>query len=169
MSIRITDKSDKTYIVLGAPGSATSFMSKVLERSGVEMGNTKGERWRFYENQEFEKANKKIIREAGGSVVNPPSEEDILAVDADGLIKGLIKKFKRKYWGWKDPLNSLTIKKYLPHLEGDVYLICMFRRPKNIVNKYKWFRKRRTDEENKSLIVEYNKSIISAIKEFCRL
>ena len=160
------DRSNKVYIVMGAPGSATSFISKALEEQGVKMGNTKGDRLRFYENKEFGDLNTEILEKAGGSSTEPPLEKEILKVDVDNKIKKLIKKYKDRFWGWKDPKNSLTVKKYLPYLEDDVYLICCFRKPKHILNEYNWFRKRRSDEENMKLVNAYNKAIISAIKEF---
>ena len=92
-----------------------------------------------------------------------------MAVEADGVIKKLIDKYRGKYWGWKDPKNSLTAKKYIPHLDGDVYMVCMFRRSDNLLNRYSWHRKRRKKEQNKDLVDRYNRSIISAIKEFCEL
>ena len=164
MTIKIHDKSDKTYVVVGAPGSATSFISKALEEQGVEMGNED----KFYQNKEFEQLNREILGAAGGGGANPPHEEMIMLVDADSKIKKLIKKFKKRFWGWKDPQTSFTLKKYLPHLDGDVYLICTFRKPKHHLNKLDWYRSA-NEAENKELLDKYNLAIIDGIKEFCEL
>jgi len=168
MSIRIRNKENKTYIVLGSPHSATSFIAKSLQSAGVEMG-AKGENFMFSfcQDYQFVATNKRILTAAGGDLYyNIPSEEKIMSVDKSGFIKRLIARKKGKLWGWKDPVTSLTIKHYLPHLDGDPYLVCVFRKPQKIVNSYK-------DQEGgritKKLIDRYNNGIISAIKEFCEL
>ena len=169
MTINIHDKSNKTYVVLGAPGAATSFVTKCLMKGGVNMRGENDRRFNtFYENSDFVNLNIDILREAGGGGANPPSEKDILEVKADSRIKKLINKYKGRFWGWKDPKTSLTIKKYLPHLKDDVYLICCFRRPKYILEKYRWYR-RRDDNDNKNILDRHNRDIISGIKEFCEL
>ncbi|MBN1168256.1 hypothetical protein JXA63_00040 [Candidatus Woesebacteria bacterium] len=160
MSIKINNKEDKTYIVLGAPHSATSFISKILEESGVEMNNNMD---KLYQDYTFWSTNVRILKKAGGSWDKPPSEKKILATKQDHRIKKHIKRKKSKMWGFKDPRTSLTIKKYLPHLDGDVYLICCFRKPKKILTR------NRSKKVTKKLLDRYNRSIISAIKEFVEL
>jgi len=171
MTIKIHDKHPKTYVILGAPGTATSLISKALEEQGIDMGNTKGYgRTKFYENKEFEDLNKEIIEAAKKleGTKDLPSEESIMAVDFEDKIKKIIKKHKGEFWGWKDPKNSLTLKKFLPHLEGDVYLICCFRKPYHLLHMYNWYRNR-TRKENRGIMNTNNRSIISIIKEFCKL
>ena len=147
----------KTYIVLGVPHSATSFISKSLEETGVQMNN---DLRKYYEDSSFVELNTRILSKAGGSVSYPPKEEKILGLDFDEDIKRILEK---DLGGWKDPRTSLTVKKYFPHLDGDVYLICCFRKPQKIIESF--------EKDNKSIkrktIDLINKSIISAIKEFC--
>ncbi|MFH2049974.1 MAG: hypothetical protein ABIJ12_11060 [bacterium] len=45
----------------------------------------------------------------------------------------LLSKRKKNYlFGWKDPRQVLTAEAYLPYLDGDTYLICMFRKPEYV-------------------------------------
>jgi len=168
MSIEMHDKSDKTYIVLGAPGSATSLISKALEEQGVDMGNCKrSDKEKFYENREFVNFNTKILHSSGGWWGDPPSEEAIDKLDFDNRIQKKIKKYKKSpMWGFKDPRASLTIRKYLKHLEGDVYLICCFRKPEGVIARWK---RDGLVTASKELVDRFNQSIINAIKEFVEL
>ena len=163
MSIHIRNKEPKTYIVLGAPHSGTSFVAKMLEDGGVDMGVDMRS---FYQDTGFVGINRRILRQAGGDPYDPPTEEEILAVDQSSYLRRLIDRRKKgkKFWGWKDPSTSLTAQHYFPHLEGDPYLICIFRKPQTIVKSYKNKEKGRI---TRKLIDRYNKSIISAIKKFC--
>jgi hypothetical protein len=161
MGLKITNREDKTYIVLGVPHSATSFIAQSLSRNGVNMGRESHRNLR-YEDLVFVSINKRILRKFGKSNFVLPSEEEILKVDVDNKIKIAIKSKKGKSWGFKDPRASLTIKKYFPHLDGDVYLICCFRKPDRIMRG-------REKRVNKKFIDHYNKAIISAIKEFVEL
>lgn len=149
MTIQIHSKEGKTYIVMGCPNSATSFISKLLEMGGVKMGNVKrGFHKDFYEDPDFLNLNKLMIRE--------PKK------DWTQEIKQLIKRKKADFWGWKDPRTAFTIGKYLPHLGSDVYLICCFRKPEKILKSWK-------GKYNKKLIDSYNKAIIKSLKKFCEL
>lgn len=162
MSIEIRNKEDKTYMVLGAPHSATSFISKALEEQGVDMGNDMEE---FYQNRDFVNLNQRMIWKCGGHWTNPPDEETLLTKGKINNIPSRIDKHKSDFWGFKDPRTSLTAKAYFPHLDGDVYLICCFRKPEKVVESYKDLDSR----VNRKLIDHFNKSIISAIKEFVEL
>lgn len=149
MTIKINSKEEKTYIVLGCPNTATSFISKLLEMGGVKMGNRKkGWHKDFYEDPEFLRLNKLMIRH--------PEK------NYDKEIKALIEKKRSKFWGWKDPRSSFTVDKYLKYLNNDVYLICCFRKPEKILKSWK-------GKYNKQLIDSYNKEIIKVLKEFCEL
>ena len=161
MSTNIHDKDDKTYIVLGAPHSATSFIAKCLEDAGVSMGSNMA---KLYQDSNFVYINQQMIRQAGGRWNKPPSEKKILAIDLSQRIVKLIKWKKKKFWGFKDPRTSLTAKAYFPHLDGDAYLICCFRKPDKVVKSFGG-----NKGVNRKLIDRYNRSIVSAIKEFCKL
>lgn len=149
MTIKIKSKEEKTYIVMGCPNSATSFISKILEMGGIKMGNAKHGYYKdFYEDPDFLKLNKLIIRK--------PQK------DWTSEIKQLIKKKRADFWGWKDPRTAFTINRYLTHLDNDVYLICCFRKPKKILKSWQ-------GKYNKKLIDAYNQAIIKALKKFCEL
>lgn len=177
MSIKIRNKEDKTYVVLGAPKSATSFISKMLEENGVEMHNDKRRgRLEYYEDSEFIDLNVKILRSTGRSekrygLKRPPKEKLVLETNFNEEIQSLIKKRKSSRWGWKDPRTALTIKKFLPYLDGDTYLICCFRKPNKITESTRLWNIAGAKGKglSKEKIDKYNKSIISAIKEFCEL
>lgn len=167
MSIKIDDEGRKTYVILGAQHSATSFISKLLEESGVKMGNTNR---LFYENRKFIDLNREIIKKAGGHV---PDEADILAVDVKDKIVNLIEESRAPFWGWKDPLTSLTAKKYLPYLEEDVYLICCFRKPKRVVESHirrePKYGQRHRRKRLRARVDAFNRAILRAIRTFCEL
>lgn len=127
----------KTFIVLGMHRSATSLVAKSLNTQ-INMGgpflsshasNPHG----HFEDVDFIRLNMKILRLAGGSWADPPSEEAILSLQGkiDHQIKALLdKKFKNsQFFGWKDPRTTLTIKLYLPYLENPHFITC-FRNPK---------------------------------------
>ena len=170
MGIKMNSKDNKVYIVLGAPHSATSFISRILGLGGVNMGKfgmVSGRPY-YYEDKGFRGVNKKILEEAGGTLQDPPSEEDILNVDLEKDIKRLLSRERGKFWGWKDPRTNLTVEKFLPHLDDDVYLICCFRRPGRLVGSYKGksgFGKK----FSKDILDRYNKAILKTVKEFCEL
>jgi len=153
MSVKINDKSNKTYIVLGVPHSATSFIAQSLEKNGVDMG-TKESKEGFYENPVFLNLNKEIRNNPHCPKINDK-------------IRRAIKKNKPKFWGFKDPRTCLSFEHYLPHLDEDVYLICCFRKPKYIIKALKRGKSWRGKE--KKMIDLYNKSIINIIKKFCKL
>jgi len=177
---KIYDKDPKTYVVMGAPHSATSFISKAIHEQGIPMASEyrrKHDRGYFkyyYQDRDFVDINKLILRATpGGRWNTPPTREEIInTTKMDSRIEKTVNKRKEKYdmWGWKDTRTSLTFPKFAPHLEGDVYLICCFRKPDRIVKSYEDANERDPtriiDREN---VDKYNKSIIQNIKEFCDL
>lgn len=164
---KIRDAANKTYLVVGCHGSATSLVTQGLRQCGVTMGHHLAKR--VLEDVHFRKLNNKILRAAGGSWYAPPSEEAILGLDFDEQIKSLLGNYEYKMWGFKDPRTSLTGKLYLPHLAEDVYLFCCFRKPKRVVKSLKLRSPMYDKHINRKLIDRYNKGIISLIEEFCEL
>jgi len=162
MSVHIHNTEPKTYLIFGAPHSATSFVARALSKLGVEIHNDLGH---YYQNRNLMKLNMKILNGAGGKWCYPPKEEKILRSAKTLDIKGMLDKYKGEKWGFKDPRTSLTAKAYFPHLDGDVYLVCTFRKTDKIVESYKG----KDDRVTKELVDKYNRSIISAIKEFVGL
>lgn len=173
MSSRIRDKARKVYMVVGCHGTATSLMIDGLRKCGVKIGNRVLRD--VHEDHDFKELNKRILRLAGGTWYDPPSEEAILAVDVDERIKSLLANYEYEMWGFKDPRTSLTGKLYLPHLSGDVYLFCCFRKPDRLIRSLRRKNSEEFDEAfadehmDKDLIDRYNRGIISLIEEFCEL
>lgn len=173
MSIRIRDTTNKIYLVVGCHGSATSLMIQGLRRCGIKIGNRVLAD--VFEDTDFQNLNKKILRAAGGTWYDPPSEEAILRLDFSERIKSLLENYDYKMWGFKDPRTSLTGKLLFPHLDGDVYLFCCFRKPDRLVKSLKRKYSEGFDKEfvdkyiNKKLVDRYNKGVISLITEFCDL
>jgi len=167
MTLAINDGDPKTYIVLGMHQSGTSFISKALTDQKVEMGvNNKA----VYENMEFVKHNSMLLTASGGSWKSPPKEENLKRVLAQKVTQTrmLLSRFKRQFWGFKDPRTALVAPAYLPYLEGDPYLVCIFRKPEKVGNSL-----HRREGMNKSAAIElakkYNRLIVKAIEEFCEL
>lgn len=161
----VTDTTDKTYIVIGAKRSGTSFLTKALGEQGIDFdicGNGHNE------DLEFVRFNQKILTEAGGDWNNLPDDSKIKKVfdKYRNELRNLLRRKKKRSWGWKDPRQGATIKHFLPYLEDDVYLVCIFRRPERVADSYTriWNSRR---EEALETTREYNKRIIEAIKEFC--
>lgn len=162
MSITINNKEDKVYMILGVPHSATSFVARAFKEAGVHVpSNMVG----LYQTGDITKLNDKILKKAGGSWKEPPTEKEIQKVDVKEKIKSIFKKKKKKMWAFKDPRLSLTGKHFLPHMDGDSYLICCFRKPEKVIESYE----ATEDCVDKKFVDKYNKSIISIIKEFVEL
>lgn len=147
MSIKIRDKSPKTYIVLGAPHSATSFVAKLLHESGIEMHPMNEN----FEDLEFNYLNRRILKQGKKHL---------------DKAKELIERKKSKSWGWKAPLTSKTLDSYLPFIKGDVYLICCFRKPERVIKS--WIRSKHTSGR-KPTLDKYNRALLKHLKEFCEL
>ena len=175
MSIKIKDKARKVYLVTGCHGTATSLIMKGLQRCGVNIGSRVVAN--VYEDLHFKRLNKRILRRAGGTWYDPPSEEAIAAVVIDKRIKATMKGYENEpKWGFKDPRTSLTGKHYLPHLgDVDAYLFCCFRKQDRLLASLKRKTTDLFDEQfaeehiDKDLIDRYNQGIISLIQEFCEL
>ncbi len=119
----------RQVVVLGTPRSGTSMVAGVLHRLGVNMGhemiptdehNPTG----YYEDAEFVRINKLILKTAGGSWRNPPSHEAIMAVSqCDAQMAALVDKRDHGLWGWKDPRTCLTLCHWLPLLNAPEFVV----------------------------------------------
>lgn len=117
------DTSPKTFVVLGAPRSGTSFVARALQQAGVSMGGQA----LHYENQDFRKLNIALLEEARGSPEYPPDPMYFVERD-DVRIQERVAKHRCDMWGWKDVRQCLTFPMFLPHLEDDVYIVAVFRK-----------------------------------------
>lgn len=165
-SLAMHDRTPKTYVVLGGHRSGTSFIVNCLKLAGVPIVGSPPR----LEDLRFVRLNMKIIQDAGGIWLHPPDEEALRASGekyADE-IKALIKEAGegKPYWGWKDPRQDLTISSYLPHLEDDVYLIAIFRKPQKAGESLHKLQQVQTVERGVELAREYDNRLIRAIEEF---
>lgn len=128
----------KTIVVLGMHRSTTSLMAKGLHECGVKMGDSvlgpmKSNPWGHYEDLDFVLLNDEILKAAGGSWDNPPSEQAILdqwpkfTARIEALVKANDAAVDPEYplWGWKDPRTVLTIRLFLPHLTNPYFYFCL--------------------------------------------
>ncbi len=163
----------RTYIVLGMHRSATSFIAKALKDQGVDVGErlpgpSKDNPEGFFENQDFQELNDKILLEAGGNWGDVPSEEDISKVNLDEEVEALVRKSQDDMWGWKDPRTALTLEHYLPFLDDDVYLVSVFRKPERVAESL--HRIHGYDKEScLKLATLYNDRMIKQIQNFVKV
>ena len=163
----IQNTEPKTYIILGMHRSGTSLISKALSDQGADMGDMV---MSVYEDKDFLSLNTSMLTEAGGSWNNIPTDFNLTIIGREraGEIKKLVDKKKSKMWGWKDPRTCFTLPAYLPHLDGDVYLFCCFRKPDKVAHSIHQRDKTGFDKARR-LVDEYNKKLISHIKNFVGL
>ena len=161
--------NEKTFIILGMHKSATSLIAGGLNNFGVNMGEKLmgGDEWNkigYFEDMEFFRLNEEILKAAGGSWYEPPSERKILALKKEfgPKIKKLVEK-KSGLWGWKDPRTTLTIKLYLPYLKNP-HFICCFRDPKEVARSLSKTQGISTEKALK-LAGIYNKRLLKFLKE----
>lgn len=170
MSIEIRDKTNKVYMVVGCHGSATSLIARGLRKCGVMMGHWLVEK--VYEPAMVRKLNDRILSEVGGSWYEPPTEEAIMNVELDERIQDTLRQYEgEKMWGFKDPRLSLTGRLFFPHLDGDAYLFCCFRKPDRTLKslRRRWHGMPWIEHINKGFVDRYNRGVISLIEDFCEL
>ena len=114
--------SAEPVCIAGMHRSGTSMVTSLLKDCGLFLGaeeelggqasdNTKG----FWENLNFVRLNEDILAHFGGSWDEPPSfpvswELDESVHPLELRANELVQCFRsHKFWGWKDPRNSLTI------------------------------------------------------------
>lgn len=159
MALNIRDKDPNTYVVLGAPHSGTSFLAKALHDQGVDMGT---EPSGHYENQDLVGLNSELLE---GDWANPPSREEILKKDKTKILE-FIQEYRDVMWGFKDPRTSLTAELFLPFLDGDTYIIAIFRKPHKVVRSLA----RDYDlDDARGLVDHYNENILKTIRNFIGL
>lgn len=125
-------------VVLGMHRSGTSLTAAMLhEHLGVPMGSRfrVPDRWNrtgYYEDLDFRDFDEKLIHEAGGDWVRPPSPEaleriyPVFRTAATALVDR--KQRSLNVWGWKSPRSCLTIKLYWPMLQNP-RIVWVMRKP----------------------------------------
>jgi len=160
----IIDTTPKTFVILGCKRGGTSFIAQILGDNGVDIKTCDNG---HNEDIGFTKLNNKILNEAGGDWDNIPSKGKLekAVKNNEKEIKELLAKRKTRMWGWKDPRQAALIEYYLPYLEDDVYLVCVFRKPDMVAKSMNriW----NTDiKEGKKLAKVYYERLIDGIKKF---
>lgn len=159
----------KCFIVLGMHRSGTSLIAKGLNNE-ISMGRIlkgakPGSEYGLYENANLLKLNNEILKNAGGSWKQPPTENAILESGSKLPIAQTIKEESKgfEFWGWKDPRNVLTIKCYLLYIENP-HFICVFRDPLEIGKSLN----KRGDmgiQQGIELAKEYNRRLLNLMNE----
>src|SRR4030095_4094067 len=106
--------------IAGMHRSGTSMVARLLQAGGLflgreeELGFDSNNGETHFEHLRFVALNDELLRRLGGSWNNPPEfragweiTPEVEALTKQG--KKLIKRLNGRYWGWKDPRNSLTL------------------------------------------------------------
>jgi len=164
----------KQVVVLGMHRSLTSGVAEGLHRAGIHMGEemlgkTKSQPTGHWEDKEFLHLNEQLLEAAGGSWRNPPSRAALHAIAGqfERRIQRMIAKRNAAHdpWGWKDPRNGLTLPLYLPHLDGDVHLVAVFRKPERVARSLE-SRNSIPRRRGLGLARAYNDRILQEIDDF---
>ncbi len=165
----ITDKSPKTWVIVGSKRGGTSFLAQILGENGVDIdhcGNGHNE------DMDFVLFNDMILGEAGGDWNNlPPDEEIAKAVHRHSTtLIHLLKRKRTMSWGWKDPRQGAVLKHYLPYLEDDVYIVAVFRKPDIAARSMQrtWSHLDYSFEFCRKVITDNYARIIDALGEFAK-
>lgn len=129
------------YIIIGMHRSGTSFLAKVLERSGIFMGQIKDPN---FEAMHFLSENQKALWAANFDWHKPgiPGREHWTQFDAqtlyrehfklNGRLARLKQNLKNEDWGWKDPRNTFTLAMWL-EMFPKARVIHMYRNADDVV------------------------------------
>ncbi len=129
------------FIIIGMHRSGTSFLAKVLERSGIFMGLIKDPN---FEAMHFLSVNQQVFWAAQFDWHKPgvPAKEYWTNFKADLLyqehyrLNGRWARFKqwlrREDWGWKDPRNTFTLDMWLDMYPG-AKVIHIYRKSEEVV------------------------------------
>ena len=125
-------------IVTGAGRSGTSAVARVLHESGVQMGSdfdppAEFNRVGFYQERGIYMTNEQMLAEMGmahhlGGSRSWAWRSTVLAV-ASHYREQMKALARSATWGWKDPIFSLTLEAWLPHLPVRPKLVVCLRSP----------------------------------------
>lgn len=156
----------KTYVVLSMGRSSSSFISKALHDTGINMGDDllqagKGNIYGHYEDKDFLRYHEDIFLQSGGSWSRPPLK---YSIDKD-KVKKLIEARNNKYdyWGFKDPRTITFIDDYYDLLR-DPIMVCLFRDIDEVAKSLNQ-RDGTSIEEGRSIAINYNKKLIEFLKK----
>ncbi len=114
-------------MICGAPGSGTSFVTKLLRHSGMFAGSDAGpmDARKFHESTAFQIVNNRLLEATIGFPHAPKTTQQFLAhlrqlddrrdellgmIDVDSLLESYWGDRTRcDLWGWKDPRNAANV------------------------------------------------------------
>ena len=147
-SVKITKHKTPVICILGMHRSGTSLLTRLLNLSGLEIGEQKniydnhiGNEKGHWENIEFIKINEEIIKIFGKTdrwddipFLYEGWQNSKKLKRLDLAAKKLINKFDNNYkiWGWKDPRTCLTLSFWQKHLQDRLIYIIPLRNPIDI-------------------------------------
>jgi len=120
----------KEVVVIGQRRSGTSAVAGVVEKLGINMGNTGGASERnpkgFFEDQDITEVSKKIIAYVNKHLNEGKSRPTIAKIERkfDDEVREVIehRKEQNKVWGFKDANQIRTHKFFMKHLENPYYI-----------------------------------------------
>lgn len=103
----------------------------ILDRLGVNFGEdllpgTRANPLGYFEDRSLMDLNRKIVKEAGGTLHDPPPRARILEQEEafQEAIRDQVRPREVAVWGWKDPAASLTIELFAAHLANPYIVVC---------------------------------------------
>lgn len=169
----------KVVYMTGMHGSGTSLISNYLHLCGVDMMDGQAAD-RLGENRAFRKLGHMILRDSrvhryGSAVFVPGKIKPTNSTEARMRtnIERSIAAHTHQPWGWKAPINSLLIWRWLPLLQRypiKVYVVHIYRNPAEVVESF-FRRKSKRDimfmgrngtakRDIEAVWINYNKSVL---------
>ena len=159
----------KTLIILGMHRSGTSCMTRIFNLCNVNLGKTlmkakfdnpKG----FWENSLVFEVNEKILKQSGGTWLNPPSPDQIKVTLFDRLaMLSILYSCPNSVLGIKDPRMLITWHAWKPLIEN-YCIVGIFRYPLSVAHSLNK-RNRLSNSEGLDLWKKYNQILLSLSKE----
>lgn len=160
----------RTYIITGMGKSGTTFLSRALQKMGVNMGK------RMYgsshENEDFVDIDNDVLVEAGGRPTIgavPPSKENVEALKEKYAprYRQAIEKSMSLFWGVKQPRFSITFPIVMPEIlakDDDPYIYISVRKPEHIAKSVG-----RDDPVGREVAREYYRRVFAYLSEYLGL
>lgn len=165
--------------IAGMHRSGTSMLSHLFQKCGMYLGesselmpsstdNPAG----FWENLEFVTINDELLGAVGGAWDSPPSEQTdwkasnfpLISIKAEILTARMS---SRRFWGWKDPRNCLTLPFWMQHFP-DLKIVISVRHPLEVaISLHR--RNSSSFQLGLALWVAYNKRLVQSIPKEQRL
>lgn len=175
----VDDSSTTTVCITGMHRSGTSMVASLLHACGMFLGredelnraapdNPEG----YFENRDFVRLNEEIMARFDGSWNDPPCLPTGWEFTAEvspflERAENLIRQSRRRYWGWKDPRNSLTLP-FWQRLIPDLKIVVCIRNPLEVARSL-FVRGDSTHPTQFQLWLAYYRQLLSATRPERRL